>query len=927
MNPNTRYHWYGSSRTRLLAVASVALVGACVCLQCSVALASRASRRTRLSHGLRVAPRWADGERVQFVPSPRAAVENVRTKASDSARDDVEGPPEELEYHPEAGGEGVEHTPKPFVIFWGSNFANTTSGRETRKLLETLYGKLSSSEYQGILTQYFDTKSHVSVTVTATFFNDTSVAAPAGIGKSAIREEAERIREAQGWPLEKENDQLIVVAAPGSTYEPGFEPSTGEGFCAYHALENKGQAYSFIPYEGDPLPKEKGCLESDGSESPVHETSRFASAVYADTVTDAHLNAWRTPAGREIDYGASGKPCAKELDLELSDGAWAQNLFDDHLLSCQHKDPSPPFVYALTRPAEAVNPTQATTTAIVNPENASTTYHFQWGQTISYGNTTPTETLTAGLTNENVKARLTGLQTETTYHYRIVAENSTGTTFGYDQTFTTLRAEPPFALTEEATNVDETTATIDGIVNPKKLATTFHFEWGTTTAYKEGKKKEKKAGEGSSNVPESENLTKLEPGTEYHYRIAAKSAGGEQPGLDHTFKTHGWITVPTPPQPESGVQLADVSCPTRDACIAVGFHDTNFSAFGGYPTESGFSESWNGAEWTRQPEVGAPEAALRSVSCWAANQCIGVGPFGVTGEDASEIWNGHEWRYLAPLTGHLDRSLSCTSATACTAVGLDPFFEFDPDGFPAISRWNGTEWKLELPVEPETQGEFTSVSCPSSEMCMATADFYQDDDGLELEHDIFEWNGSHWTKQDSLLNGSFETNEVDPLRVSCASTTACSATAGELAVHYSNGKWSAPETLPEPYKEEAKESSKEPLRPDVFGLNCPTATTCFAVGLYHAGEGLAGEFFEKFAENRWLTDRWNGTTWIVQQPPKGITTAGKKGRRTEIADPPLLEAVSCWNQTPEPPACLGVGLAKPYGERAHERETAAARYE
>jgi len=79
----------------------------------------------------------------------------------------------------------------------------------------------------------------------------------------------------------------MVVAAPGSTYESGFEPE-GEGFCSYHGLDNSvgKYAYSFVPYEGDKPFPEKKCLESDGSENAVHETSRFASAAYADTVTD-----------------------------------------------------------------------------------------------------------------------------------------------------------------------------------------------------------------------------------------------------------------------------------------------------------------------------------------------------------------------------------------------------------------------------------------------------------------------------------------------------------------------------------------------------------------------------------------------------------------------------------------------------------------
>ena len=236
------------------------------------------------TQGLLAPPAWAKGEKVQFVPGPEAG-----PLVSETA-------PEELEYHPEAEGKGVEHEPKLYVVFWGSSFTTTTAGKEARAMVENLYSHLSGSEYQGILTQYFDTKAHIASTVAASFSCDGSVTAPVKVGKAAIREEAERIREAHGWPEEAENDQFVVIAAPGSSYEAGFEPATGEGFCAYHGLDNHSLPFDFVPYEGDAPFVHAGCLESDGSENAVHETSRFAASVYADTATDARLNAWKTPA-------------------------------------------------------------------------------------------------------------------------------------------------------------------------------------------------------------------------------------------------------------------------------------------------------------------------------------------------------------------------------------------------------------------------------------------------------------------------------------------------------------------------------------------------------------------------------------------------------------------------------------------------------
>jgi hypothetical protein len=56
----------------------------------------------------------------------------------------------------------------------------------------------------------------------------------------------------------------------------------------------------------------------------------------------------------------------------------------------------------------------------------------------SYGNeVTATQSPLNGATDLSVSAGITGLNPNITYHYRVKAENSLGTTYGSDQTFTT----------------------------------------------------------------------------------------------------------------------------------------------------------------------------------------------------------------------------------------------------------------------------------------------------------------------------------------------------------------------------------------------------------------------------------------------------------------------------------------------------------
>ena len=83
----------------------------------------------------------------------------------------------------------------------------------------------------------------------------------------------------------------------------------------------------------------------------------------------------------------------------------------------------------------------AGTTAIaaggVFPNSEDTIYHFEYGTTTSYGQQTSSQDIGSGASLVPVQSTLSGLTPGTTYHYRLVASNVTGSEFGYDQTFTT----------------------------------------------------------------------------------------------------------------------------------------------------------------------------------------------------------------------------------------------------------------------------------------------------------------------------------------------------------------------------------------------------------------------------------------------------------------------------------------------------------
>jgi hypothetical protein len=124
-------------------------------------------------------------------------------------------------------------------------------------------------------------------------------------------------------------------------------------------------------------------------------------------------------------------------------------------------------------------------------------------------------------------------------------------------------------------------------------------------------------------------------------------------------------------------EFAGVSCRSSGDCIAVG--DATDVVLTGY---------WNGTNWTiATPENGFGTGFLTGVSCPTRNACFAVGTGGDEGVDPILMdWNGMSWSdssfardYDPPV------AISCSSATGCTAIGNDG----------TTNRWNGRRWKLE----------------------------------------------------------------------------------------------------------------------------------------------------------------------------------------------------------------------------------------
>ena len=121
----------------------------------------------------------------------------------------------------------------------------------------------------------------------------------------------------------------------------------------------------------------------------------------------------------------------------------AYNSADNSLYSnenCTTTNPSAPLPSATTGSATNITSNSATLNGVVNPNGVATGAFFQWGTTVSYGNLTTSQVLGSGTSNVNISANLTGLSSNTTYHFRTVATNSAaGTTYGEDRGFKTCK--------------------------------------------------------------------------------------------------------------------------------------------------------------------------------------------------------------------------------------------------------------------------------------------------------------------------------------------------------------------------------------------------------------------------------------------------------------------------------------------------------
>ena len=182
----------------------------------------------------------------------------------------------------------------------------------------------------------------------------------------------------------------------------------------------------------------------------------FTARITAADLENA-INRDRQPHNESGVNGSNSGGCSRSLSTNPENYALIgveQGIEGWHKLSALggssrnlqlHTEYTPLPPKATTESASGVEAAQAKLNGSVDPNGFDTHYYFQYGTATSYGSSTPESDAGSGTSGKPESYTVSGLLAGTTYHYRLVATSSTGTSYGNDETFTTSLISTPAA--------------------------------------------------------------------------------------------------------------------------------------------------------------------------------------------------------------------------------------------------------------------------------------------------------------------------------------------------------------------------------------------------------------------------------------------------------------------------------------------------
>ncbi len=359
----------------------------------------------------------------------------------------------------------------------------------------------------------------------------------AGGGEEYVTQITEReagvpLSETFGVAVDPSDGDVLVVDADGVDV---FEPTVLNHYALVRRLSETRAGSPFRRVEG--VAVDGGAGDIYVVDTGPRAIDQFSSAgVYLGGVTGTTAG----PFNPSIQVSLAVDPSTH--DVYIGDGQPNAELVDVF-------GPSLVVPDVATGPVSALEPASVTLNGTVNPDNAgAVTCQFDWGTSPSLGGVAPcSQGVPDGGAGVAVQAGLSGLEPDTTYYYQLRASNAQGTnpngTNPAEESQTQeLTTSGPGFHSESVSAVTADSATLHATIDPHNAATTYYFQYGTSSGYGADVPTAPGAGigAGEGDVEVAQRVQGLRAGTVYHYRVVALSevsAGHVQEfdGPDGTF--------------------------------------------------------------------------------------------------------------------------------------------------------------------------------------------------------------------------------------------------------------------------------------------------------------------------------------------------------------------------------------------------------
>jgi len=242
----------------------------------------------------------------------------------------------------------------------------------------------------------------------------------------------------------------------------------------------------------------------------------------------------------------------------------------------------------------AVTDSGATISGTVNPQGDTADWRVQISTdpacVSGYTDQPLQQIATASASPVNVQYEVAGLLPAQHYCVRILATNSAGATASSVQELNTLDTLPTQVFTAYAAPRTDTSARLNGYVNPEGSEASYRFEYSADgsnwTALPPEQTSEERA-----QVTVASELSGLEPATTYHYRFVVENDAGSVEADEKVFTTRTTAEMQLPQrgielvnQPDKGNQNISYSRPTgRPSMVSLDGDRAIWTVEGGLP--------------------------------------------------------------------------------------------------------------------------------------------------------------------------------------------------------------------------------------------------------------------------------------------------------------------------------------------------------